>query len=252
MDHQRAHHAHRHRHLVGVRVVHERALVLHLELVDEGLADRDMRLGETADAVHAVRKQDPVPVDRGVLRQLVGDEDAHLVALDALDRRTGRLAVVAPGARSCRARAGAAPARRRRWNSFQPFLMRQGSDQPFKVTTGLYGRPVFGKSRAASRGYRAATLRAATPRRLAKPAPRRRGRLRTAFLRSCRLPYFGERRLQVGLGEPKSPQRLDERLHRRRLLPGVGEELERARRACRCSEAEPPPRSACAATISSR
>ena len=24
-----------------------------------------------------------------------------------------------------------------RWNSFQPLFMRQGSDQPFSVTTGL-------------------------------------------------------------------------------------------------------------------
>src|SRR6188508_1159546 len=33
-----------------------------------------------------------------------------------------------------------------RWNSFQPLLMRQGSDQPFSVTTGLYCGPVLGKS----------------------------------------------------------------------------------------------------------
>jgi len=30
-----------------------------------------------------------VPVDRRVLRQLVGDEDAHAIALDALERRAG-------------------------------------------------------------------------------------------------------------------------------------------------------------------
>ena len=100
MHDERAHHAHRHlHHLVGVRVVHEGARVLHLELVDEGLADRDVRLRQPADAVHAVRQQDAVPVDRGVLGQLVGDEDAHLVAFDALDRRPRRLAVVAPQVR---------------------------------------------------------------------------------------------------------------------------------------------------------
>ena len=37
-----------------------------------------------------------MPVHGGVLGQLVGDEDAHLVALDRLDGRAGRLAVVAP------------------------------------------------------------------------------------------------------------------------------------------------------------
>ena len=37
-----------------------------------------------------------MPVHGRVLRQLVGDEDADLVALDRLDGRAGRLAVVAP------------------------------------------------------------------------------------------------------------------------------------------------------------
>src|SRR5215217_6845021 len=31
-----------------------------------------------------------------------------------------------------------------RWNSLTPLFMRQGTDHPFKVTTGLNGRPVDG------------------------------------------------------------------------------------------------------------
>ncbi len=91
------HHPHRHlHHLVRVRVVHERAASLHLELVDEGLAGLDVRLGHAADAVHAVGQQHAVPMHGRVLGQLVGDEDAQLVAFDGLDRGARRLAVVAP------------------------------------------------------------------------------------------------------------------------------------------------------------
>jgi len=31
-----------------------------------------------------------------------------------------------------------------RWNSLTPLFMRQGSDQPFRVMTGLNGRPLEG------------------------------------------------------------------------------------------------------------
>ena len=97
VHHDEAHHAHGHlHHLVGVRVIHEGAGLLHLEFVDESLAGLNLRLGQTAHAVHAVGQQDAVPVDGGVLGQLVGDEDAQLVAFHAFDGRPGRLAVVAP------------------------------------------------------------------------------------------------------------------------------------------------------------
>ena len=99
MHHQRAHHAHRHlHHFVGVRVIHEGARLLQLELVGEGLAGRNLRLVETAHAVHAGGQEDAVPVDRRVLGQAVGHENPDLVALDALDGRPRRLAVVAPEA----------------------------------------------------------------------------------------------------------------------------------------------------------
>ena len=48
------------------------------------------------DAVHAVRHEDAVPVDRRRLGQRVRDVDADAIALDRLDHRAGRRAVVAP------------------------------------------------------------------------------------------------------------------------------------------------------------
>ncbi|MBA7716803.1 hypothetical protein ES703_125881 [subsurface metagenome] len=97
MHHEHSHHSHRHlNHFVRVGVVHEGAAVLDLEFVDEGLARIDVRLRQTTDAVHAARQDHAVPVDGGVLRQLVGDEDAHLVTFDRLDRGARRLSVVAP------------------------------------------------------------------------------------------------------------------------------------------------------------
>src|SRR5262245_57259786 len=83
-----------------MRVVHKRAAALDLELIDEGLSDGYMRLRHAADAVHAIRDQHAVPMNSGVLRQLIGDEDAYFVALDHLDSRPWCLAVVAPQLRS--------------------------------------------------------------------------------------------------------------------------------------------------------
>ena len=92
-----AHHAHGHlHHLIRMRVVHEGAGAARLELVDEGLARRDMGLVQAAHTVHAIGQTLAMPVDGGALGQAVGDEDAHLVAFHHLDRGARRLAVVAP------------------------------------------------------------------------------------------------------------------------------------------------------------
>ncbi len=100
MRHPQAHHAHRHLcHLVGMRVVHERPRPARDEFVDERLAHTDRRLGQSGHAVHAVGQALAVPVDAGVLRQAVGDEQAHPVALHHFDRRSGGLSVVAPQVR---------------------------------------------------------------------------------------------------------------------------------------------------------
>ena len=94
---EKAHHAHRHlHHLVCVRVVHERSALLQNEFIDEGLAGLDVRLRQATDTVHAVGKQHAVPMHGGVLGQLVRHKDADFVALDGLDGRAGRLAVVTP------------------------------------------------------------------------------------------------------------------------------------------------------------
>ena len=99
MGHPEAHHPHRHlRHLVGMGVIHEGTGPARDELVDKGLARLDVGLGQAADPVHAVRQSLAVPVDRGVLGQAVGDEDAQSIAFDHFDRRSRRLAVVAPQA----------------------------------------------------------------------------------------------------------------------------------------------------------
>ena len=97
VGHPHAHHAHGHlHHLIGVRVVHEGAWASSLELIDIGLAHGDGALIQAAYAVHAAGQALAVPVDGGVLRQLVGHEDAHAVALDHLDGGAWALAVVTP------------------------------------------------------------------------------------------------------------------------------------------------------------
>ena len=97
MDDEQAHHAHGHlRHLIGMRVIHEGAGAIQHELVDKGLADRNLRLGEATDAIHAVRQHQPMPVNGGVLGQAIGHEDAHPVTFHRLDGRAGALPVVAP------------------------------------------------------------------------------------------------------------------------------------------------------------
>ncbi len=97
MDDEQAHRAHGHlHHFVSVRVVHEGAAFAQLEFIDEGLAGRDLRLRQPAHAVHAVGQDEAVPVHRGVLGQLVGDEQAHAVAFHRFDGGAGAGAVVAP------------------------------------------------------------------------------------------------------------------------------------------------------------
>jgi hypothetical protein len=66
------------------------------ELVAEGFAWLDDALGEAGNPVHAVRQQEPVPVDARAAGQFVRHVDAHPIALDRLDRRTVNAAIVAP------------------------------------------------------------------------------------------------------------------------------------------------------------
>ena len=77
-------------------VIHEGAWPACHELVDKGLARWNLRLGESADTIHSAGQTLPVPMNGGVLRQAVGDEDAHPVAFDHFDRWAGALSVVTP------------------------------------------------------------------------------------------------------------------------------------------------------------
>jgi len=82
---------HRHlHHLVRMGVVHEGAALRELEFVDERLAGLDVRLGEAADAIPCRSAGSCRASGRRMLGQLVGDEDAHLVASTA--------SIVGPGA----------------------------------------------------------------------------------------------------------------------------------------------------------
>ena len=260
--------------------------LLHLELVDEGLADRDVRLVEPADAVHAVRQQHAVPVDRGVLGQLVGDEDAQLVAFDALDRRARATGRCSP--RGCAFMPGASwrtTGSATRWNSFQPLFMRHGSVQPFSVTTGLYGRPFEGASGGCVVGlglrWALREPRPAPPCSPARrPAARRRMRggncLRVVIIACLPVQCPASRRprrwqslpesvrhrcpatrpvsasSQIGLGDPEVAQRLDIGVDARDLLARVGEQLEHADQHAVVAQQRSPPRCACAAARSRR
>ncbi|CUH99392.1 hypothetical protein PHA8399_01511 [Leisingera aquaemixtae] len=97
MHDEHPHHAHRHlHHLIAMRVVHEGAGFDQVELIDKGLAGRDARMAEACNPVHAGGQDQPVPMHRGMLRQLVGHINPHPVALHRLDGGAGGLAVVAP------------------------------------------------------------------------------------------------------------------------------------------------------------
>src|SRR4051794_18762434 len=60
-----------------------------------------------------------------------------------------------------------------RWNSLTPLFMRQGRDQPLRVTTGLYGRPLGGTSGGivAAEAWTGASGRDAAPALLTSDAP---------------------------------------------------------------------------------
>ena len=79
-----------------VRVVPVGAGVGDVELVDEGLARCDRRLGQMRHAVHGVRHAQAVPVDGGLLGEPVLDGDLDALALAQPDLRARDHAVVGP------------------------------------------------------------------------------------------------------------------------------------------------------------
>ena len=97
VDHDHAHHPHRHLgHLVVVRVVHQRAMLVERPLVAEGLTGLDRRLAQPTDTIHAMGNEDPVPVHSGRSGELVGDVDPHPISLHCLQGRSVHAPVVSP------------------------------------------------------------------------------------------------------------------------------------------------------------
>ena len=79
-----------------VRVVPVGAGIGDVERVDEGLARCDRPLGQMRHAVHGVRHAQAVPVDGGLLGELVLDRDLDVLALAQPDLRARDRAVVGP------------------------------------------------------------------------------------------------------------------------------------------------------------
>jgi len=79
-----------------VRMEPEGARVLRSELVDEGLARLDGRLGDPGHAVHGVRNADAVPVDGRRLWEMVREPYAKCITEPDAQRRSWNLSVVGP------------------------------------------------------------------------------------------------------------------------------------------------------------
>src|SRR5215813_6251960 len=79
-----------------VRVVEERAVLMHRELVGELLARHHEGLADGGYAIHLDGHLEPVPVDGLWLGESVLEDDPHAIALVHLDRRAGHARVVAP------------------------------------------------------------------------------------------------------------------------------------------------------------
>ncbi len=76
-----------------MRVVEERPRLLDGELVHIRIAWLDRRLGDIRGAVHFVRDDETVPVDRGRLRQVVRHVESDAVADGESDRRPRNLVI---------------------------------------------------------------------------------------------------------------------------------------------------------------
>ena len=88
MNDEEAEHPKRHLHrFVRMRVIHVCPVLTERELVHIRLARFDVGLIETAHTVHARGQQNPVPVNRGVLGQFVGDEQAQPITFNRFDGR---------------------------------------------------------------------------------------------------------------------------------------------------------------------
>src|SRR5262249_33223790 len=97
MDDKHSNHAHSHlRHLVMMRVEHLGAVLPQGELVFNCFSSFDVWLCEPADAVHAIRKINPMPGKGVVSTRPILYRVAPPLAFDALDHSAVYTAVEAP------------------------------------------------------------------------------------------------------------------------------------------------------------
>src|SRR6476620_7991414 len=97
MNDEKPFHSHRHlNHLVRMRMIHLDTVLTESELIGIGSAGRNMFLRKTADSIHSVGSEDPMPVNAGRFQEFVRDENPNPVALYRFDGRAWSLPIVAP------------------------------------------------------------------------------------------------------------------------------------------------------------
>ena len=86
MDDEQPDHSHPHlSHLVMMGVKHLCAVLAQRPFVFHRFARFDIRLRQAADAVHAVRQKESMPMDRCRHRQTIGDVDPHPLTFHRFD-----------------------------------------------------------------------------------------------------------------------------------------------------------------------
>ena len=97
MNDEHPHHAYRHlHHFICMWVIHKRAMLTQGKFVNIGLAGFDLWLSKAADAIHAIRQQDTVPVNGRMFPQPVGDQQPYPIAFNCFNRRSRCAAIITP------------------------------------------------------------------------------------------------------------------------------------------------------------
>ncbi len=92
-----AHHAHGHlRHFIRVWVIHEGAGTTRDKFIHKSFTWLNGGLIQSSNSIHTIGQTLSMPVNAGVLRELVRHKDPHAVALDHFDGGAWALPVVAP------------------------------------------------------------------------------------------------------------------------------------------------------------
>ena len=97
MNDEKSHHSHcQLQHFIGMRMIHEGAVLPQRKFVNIGFTRTDMRLSEAADAVHSIGQKNAMPVNAGVLGQFVGHQNTNPIAFNRFDGRPRCLSIVTP------------------------------------------------------------------------------------------------------------------------------------------------------------